>query len=170
MDFFCNITYDLTVKKEVNGEYADLSKDWNIELTLLDSDGKAISNFKISDELNTNDDGIVNLSLGNKEEIKIGDLNINTQYSIKETGDLSDYTVTYKIGVNNATETPVDKLILSADTTVTVINTMNDDSIEIPDTNVPTSGADSEMNILAIGSFGIVSIVVFMWYWRKKHV
>ena len=162
--------YDLTVKKEVNGEYADLSKDWNIELTLLDSDGKAISNFKISDELNTNDDGIVNLSLGNKEEIKIGDLNINTQYSIKETGDLSDYTVTYKIGVNNATETPVDKLILSADTTVTVINTMNDDSIEIPDTNVPTSGADSEMDLLAIGSFGIVSIVVFMWYWRKKHV
>lgn len=162
--------YDLTVKKEVNGEYADLSKDWNIELTLLDSEGTAISNFKISDKLKTDAIGKVNLSLGNDETITIEDLNINTQYSIIETGDLSNYTVTYKIGVNAATEEPVNNQKLSADTTVTVINTMNDDSIDIPDTNVPTSGANSEMNILAIGSLGIVGIVVFMWYWRKKHV
>lgn len=160
--------YDLTIKKDAVGEYADLTRKWNIKVTLKYSNGNPIGHKSFGNEIFTNEKGEVTLSLKDNEEFKFENLNINDQYSIEEVGVPSDYVVTYKI--NNQSFSSLSNQSLSKDTTVTVINTMNDESIDIPDTNVPTSGAKSEMNILAIGSLGIVGIVVLMWYWRKKHV
>ena len=160
--------YDLTIKKDAVGEYADLTRKWNIKVTLKYSDDKPISHKSFGNGISTNENGEVILSLKDNEEFKFENLNINNQYSIEEVEVPSDYVVTYKI--NNQSFSSLSNQSLSKDTTVTVINTMNDESIDIPDTNVPTSGTKSEMNILAIGSLGIVGVVVFMWYWRKKHV
>ena len=82
---------------------------------------------------------------------------------------LNDYDVTYQIGENQPTDNSITDASLKSDTTVTVINTMNDESI-IPGTNIPTSGLNNTITMLAIGSLGIIGIVTLLWYWRKKHV
>lgn len=162
------IDYDLTVKKDAVGEYADLTREWNIQVTLKDQNDTPISNTTFSDNVITNADGQVTLQLHDDEEFKFENLNINTQYSITELDTSNDYNVTYQIGTNTPTNTSISNESLKSDTTVTVINTMKD--INIPDTNIPTSGMNNTITMLAIGSLGIIGIVTLLWYWRKKHV
>src|SRR5699024_3367816 len=123
------------------------------------------SNTTFSDNVITNADGQVTLQLHDDEEFKFENLNINTQYSITELDTSNDYNVTYQIGTNTPTNTSISNESLKSDTTVTVINTMKD--INIPDTNIPTSGMNNTITMLAIGSLGIIGIVTLLWYWRK---
>ena len=160
--------YGLTVKKDAIGEYADLSREWNIQVTLKDSNGNPISNKTIGTDIKTDENGKVTLSLKDNEQYIFKDLNINTRYSIEEIEVPEDYTVTYKI--NDEDKDAVSDQSLSADTTVTVINTMKDEDIDIPDTNIPTSGVDSTISMLSIGTIGLIGVVALLWYWRKKHV
>lgn len=160
------IDYDLTVKKDAVGEYADLTREWNIQVTLKDKDDNPISNTSFGDDVTTDANGQVTLQLCDNDEFIFKNLNINTRYSIDEIEVPKDYTVKYKI--NNKESTNVSNQSLSTDTTVTVINTMND--IKIPDTNIPTSGMNSTITMLAIGSLGLIGVIALLWYWRKKHV
>ncbi|QUN12956.1 hypothetical protein KEC48_16070 [Clostridium sp. C1] len=162
------IDYDLTVKKDAVGEYADLTREWNIRVTLKDQNGTPISNTSFREDVTTDDKGQVILKLHDNENFKFENLNINTQFSIQELNTSEDYVVTYQIGENNPTGGPINDVSLTSDTTVTVINTMKD--INIPDTNIPTSGMNNTITMLGIGSIGIVGIVTLLWYWRKKHV
>lgn len=160
------IDYDLTVKKDAIGEYADLTREWDIQVTLEDQNGTPISNTSFGDNVTTDANGQVTLQLCDNDEFIFKNLNINTRYSIDEIEVPKDYTVKYKI--NNEESTNVSNQSLSTDTTVTVINTMN--NINIPDTNIPTSGMNNTITMLGIGSIGIIGIVTLLWYWRKKHV
>lgn len=160
------IDCDLTVKKDAVGEYADLTRKWNIQVTLKDQDNNPISNTTFEYNVETDINGQVTLQLCDNDEFIFKNLNINTRYSIDEIEVPKDYTVKYKI--NNEESTNVSNQSLSTDTTVTVINTMN--NINIPDTNIPTSGMNNTITMLAIGSLGIIGIVTLLWYWRKKHV
>lgn len=162
------IDYDLTVKKDAVGEYADLTREWDIQVTLKDQNGTPISNTSFREDVTTNDKGQVTLKLHDNENFKFENLNINTQFSIVELNTPNDYNVTYQIGENNPTGNSISNQPLTSDTTVTVINTMKD--INIPDTNIPTSGMNNTITMLAVGSLGIIGIVTLLWYWRKKHV
>lgn len=164
------IDYDLTVKKDAVGEYADLTREWNIQVTLKDQNDTPISNTSFGDNVTTNAAGEVTLQLHDDEEFKFENLNINTQYSITELDTSNDYNVTYQIGTNIPTKTSIFNKFLKSDTIVTVINTMKDENIDIPDTNVPTSDMNNTITMLAIGSIGIVGVIALLWYWRKKHV
>ena len=162
------IDYDLTVKKDAVGEYADLTREWDIQVTLKDQNGTPISNTSFREDVTTDNKGQVTLKLHDNENFKFENLNINTQFSIVELNTPNDYNVTYQIGENNPTGNSISNQPLTSDTTVTVINTMKD--INIPDTNIPTSGMNNTITMLAIGSLGIIGIVTLLWYWRKKHV
>lgn len=162
------IDYDLTVKKDAVGEYADLTREWDIQVTLKDQNGTPISNTSFREDVTTDDKGQVTLKLHDNENFKFENLNINTQFSIVELNTPNDYNVTYQIGENNPTGNSISNQPLTSDTTVTVINTMKD--INIPDTNIPTSGMNNTITMLVVGSLGIIGIVTLLWYWRKKHV
>lgn len=161
--------YDLTVTKDAIGDYADLSRDWTIDVTLTNENDTDLSNktFKNEDKEITLDNGKASLSLKDGESFTFANLIKGTQFTITETGNLNDYTVKYEI--NDQEITSISNQPLTSDTTVTVINKMNDESI-IPDTNIPTSGMNNTITMLAIGSLGIIGIVALLWYWRKKHV
>lgn len=162
------IDYNLTVKKEAKGDYADLTKTWKIKVTLKDSNSNPISNTSFSNDYITDSNGEVTLQLKNNDSFTFENLNINTQFTIEEINPSHDYTVTYQI--NNKDVSTVNNSTLSSNTTVTVINTMKDLDTEIPDTNIPTSGMNSSITMLATGSIGIMGVVILLWYWRKKHV
>lgn len=167
--YYSYYRYDLTVTKDAIGDYADLSRDWTIDVTLTNENDTDLSNktFRCDDKTVTLSGGNACLSLKAGESFTFTGLIKETQFTITETGNLNDYTVKYKI--NNQEETTlINNESLSTNTTVTVINTMKD--INIPDTNIPTSGMNNTITMLAIGSLGIIGIVALLWYWRKKHV
>ena len=136
---------------------------------MKDQNGAPISKTSFREDVKTNDEGQVTLKLRDNEEFTFADLNIGTQFSIVELNTPNDYDVTYQIGENQPTDDSINDVSLTSDTIVIVMNKMNDKSI-IPGTNIPTSGLNNTITMLAIGSLGIIGIVTLLWYWRKKHV
>lgn len=166
--FFDYQRYDLTITKDAVGDYADLSRDWTIDVTLTNENDTDLSSqtFTFNDKTITLENGKISLSLQDEESFAFTNLIKGTQFTITESNPPDGYTVSYKI--NDEEKSSVSNQSLSTDTTVTVTNTMN--NINIPDTNIPTSGMNSTMTMLAIGSIGIVGVIALLWYWRKKHV
>lgn len=166
--------YDLTVTKDAVGDYADLTKQWNINVTLTNENDADLSNktFTYNNETVTLSDGNACLSLKDGESFTFTGLIKETLFTIEETNQSNDYTISYNIKENyNDTGKSLKEIkgqSLSSNKIVTVINTMKD--INIPDTNIPTSGMNNTITMLAIGSLGIIGIVTLLWYWRKKHV
>lgn len=166
--YYSYYRYDLTVTKDAVGDYADLSRDWTIDVTLTNENDSSLRNKEFTNESKKIQlsDGQGQLLLKDEESFTFSDLIKGTQFTITESNPPDGYTVSYKI--NDEEKSSVSNQSLSTDTTVTVTNTMN--NINIPDTNIPTSGMNSTMTMLAIGSIGIVGVIALLWYWRKKHV
>lgn len=166
--YYSYYRYDLTVTKDAVGDYADLSRDWTIDVTLTNENDSSLQDKKFEDGSKSIqlDNGQGQLSLKDEESFTFANLIKGTQFKVEEKDVPTDYEVTYKI--NNDEKDSVSNQSLTSDTTVTVINTMKD--INIPDTNIPTSGMNNTITMLAIGSLGIIGIVTLLWYWRKKHV
>lgn len=167
--YYSYYRYDLTVTKDAVGDYADLSRDWTIDVTLTNENDSSLQDKKFEDGSKSIqlDNGQGQLSLKDEESFTFANLIKGTQFKVEEKDVPTDYEVTYKI--NNDEKDSVSNQSLTSDTTVTVINKMNDESI-IPGTNIPTSGMNNTITMLAIGSLGIIGIVTLLWYWRKKHV
>lgn len=167
--YYSYYRYNLTVTKNAIGDYADLSRDWTIDVTLTNENDTDLSGkkFTYNNEEVTLESGTAHLSLKDGERFIFANLIKGTQFTITETGNLNDYTVKYEI--NDQEITSISNQSLTSDTTVTVINKMNDESI-IPGTNIPTLGMNNTITMLGIGSIGIIGIVALLWYWRKKHV
>ena len=112
------------------------------------------------------------LSLKDGESFTFTGLIKGTLFTIEETNQSNDYIISYNIKENSNdmgnSLKEIEGQSLSSNKIVTVINTMKD--INIPDTNIPTSGMNNTITMLGIGSIGIVGIVTLLWYWRKKHV
>lgn len=166
--YYSYYRYDLTVTKDAVGDYADLTKQWDIQVTLTNTNDTTLSTktFEDKDKTVKLETGVGTVSLKDDESFTFTDLIKGTQFTITESNLPGGYTVSYKIDEN--TYSTIEQT-LSTDTNVTVINTMNDESI-IPGTNIPTSGLNNTITMLAIGSLGIIGIVTLLWYWRKKHV
>lgn len=166
--------YDLTVTKDTVGDYADLTKQWDISVTLTNENDADLSNktFTCDSETVTLSNGNACLSLKDGESFTFTGLIKGTLFTIEETNQSNDYTISYNIKENsNDTGNSLEEIkgqSLSSNNIVTVINTMKD--INIPATNIPTSGLNNTITMLAIGSLGIIGIVTLLWYWRKKHV
>lgn len=166
--------YNLTVTKDAVGDYADLTKQWNINVTLTNENDADLSNktFTCNDETVTLSNGNACLSLKDGESFTFTGLIKGTLFTIEETNQSNDYTISYNIkenyGETGESLNEIKERSLSSNKIVTVINTMKD--INIPDTNIPTSGMNNTITMLAIGSLGIIGIVTLLWYWRKKHV
>ncbi len=166
--------YNLTVTKDAVGDYADLTKQWNINVTLTNENDADLSNktFTCNDETVTLSNGNACLSLKDGESFTFTGLIKGTLFTIEETNQSNDYTISYNIkenyGETGESLNEIKEQSLSSNKIVTVINTMKD--INIPDTNIPTSGMNNTITMLAIGSLGIIGIVTLLWYWRKKHV
>lgn len=166
--------YNLTVTKDAVGDYADLTKQWNINVTLTNGNDADLSNktFTYNNETVTLSNGNACLSLKDGESFTFTGLIKETLFTIKETNQSNDYTISYNIkenyGETGESLNEIKEQSLSSNKIVTVINTMKD--INIPDTNIPTSGMNNTITMLAIGSLGIIGIVTLLWYWRKKHV
>ncbi len=167
--YYSYYRYNLTVTKDAVGDYADLSRDWTIDVTLTNENDSSLQDKKFEDGSKSIqlDNGQGQLSLKDEESFTFANLIKGTQFKVEEKDVPTDYEVTYKI--NNDEKDSVSNQSLTSDTTVTVINKMNDESI-IPGTNIPTSGMNNTITMLAIGSLGIIGIVTLLWYWRKKHV
>ena len=160
--------YDLTITKNAEEDYADLTRDWTIDITLTNDNDSSLQNKTFTYESKTAqlNNGNVQLNLKDGESFIFTDLIKGTQFTVEEQNPSSDYNVTYQINGGKESENSVNST-LSSDTTVTVINTMKDLT---PDTSIPTSGMNSSITMLAIGSIGIIGVVILLWYWRKKHV
>ena len=172
--YYSYYRYDLTVTKDAIGDYADLSRDWTIDVTLTNENDADLSNktFICNNETVTLNDGNACLSLKDGESFTFTGLIKGTLFTIKETNQSNDYTISYNIKENsndtgNSSE-EIKEQSLSSNKIVTVINTMK--NINIPGTNIPTSGMNNTITMLGIGSIGIIGIVALLWYWRKKHV
>lgn len=151
------INTNLLIKKKVNG--VTTNKTFNFELTGIYNNSPLKGTYKTNKddlELTFNEEGKVNFSLKNNEELLIKDLPKGTKITIKELNK-DGFIVKY---IKNDSEEfkyndeSLEVFELINNLNITVVNTSTD--------IMPNTGSSSMLILLIIGSLFIVSPVIYI--------
>ena len=152
-------TFSLTVAKDVQ-EDGDLTRKYDIQITLKDADGNLV-NGTYGEVTFVN--GRATVSLKDGESKNMTGIPTGYKYSVKETEELpAGYTITYKTGEGETSESEPADVILSSNTIVTVINTR---------TVTPDSGLSLGMAAAGTGAglSGLIGVLILFLYRRRRH-
>ena len=120
-------SHTLTIKKEVTGNQGNRNQDFYFPITITNSEGTTKKyNYTKTGGTGTFTSGTSQtISLKHGETIEITGLTAQDTYNVSETVE-DGYTTTYKIGTENETSyTAALTNTISADRTITFINTKN---------------------------------------------
>lgn len=151
---------NLTIEKEVNGDFGDRTKKFAIDISAQDSDGKPLDGTFACEESGalkeiTFKEGKAQTALAHGEKIIIKELPYDTRIEVTET-KVDGYTVKYVI--NKGEEQDSASLNLTEHSVVKVIDTKTD----IPDTGIFNNPKSTGI-LIFVGIIGIAfaGIVVF---------
>nr|WP_294493211.1 DUF5979 domain-containing protein [uncultured Mediterraneibacter sp.] len=161
--YYDQAVYDLTIEKDARGD-SDLTKEWTVEVTLKDAGGKTLTGGIAYGEV-TFTNGTGSFTLKDGESITMTDIPSGYQYSVSEKEVPDDYKkVQYQINNGEAsTNAPAD-VVLTADTTVTVIN---DRDLKPSDTGIDLGNIGA---FAGAGAAGVALLALSGLYLRKRYV
>lgn len=153
--------HDLTITKKVTGDFADMTKSFEIKITAnAVTEAKSFTATKggSSTTVAFNANGEATVSLKNNETITINKLPVG-QVTISEDLTGTGYTDTYKVKVGDAAETTNATFNLSADTTVEVTNTF---------ANITPTGISMNNIGIWIGMAAVVLAGLYIYRTKKR--
>ena len=159
----------LTVTNTIEGEYADMTKRFNVTITLTKSDPTAtISSAELPEvdspaggtenpAFTLSADGksaVMTVSLGHNESVNIPAISTGWKYTVTE-GDHDGYEVTYKTGDGEWGAIEPTGSLSSSDVTVTLKNEFQDDTV-VPSGIETTKSVLMPMFLAMLLALGVV--------------
>ncbi|MGL6197584.1 MAG: SdrD B-like domain-containing protein [Lachnospiraceae bacterium] len=155
------ITPSLTIEKTVTGKYGNMTKSFEVTVTLIDNSGTPISGdyTYTGGTLTFNNNGEAKVSIKHGESITIEGIPLDSDYTVEETDSaVSSYTVTY----NGSGSVPPTGTLTGGNVKVGIEN-----NLDILETGI--GGLDTRMIIVGLAVLFAFAAAIVIYSSRRRR-